>query len=446
MSEPRRKVPAVDALLRSTAGQRASRRVGRPLFKACVQEVLEELRGEMAAGAPLPTEGTLVKRAATRAERIGAGLTTVINATGVVLHTGLGRAPLPASATTAALEAAAGYTDLEIDLDSGKRGQRTTPAERLVTALTGAEAAFVVNNNAGALMLALAALAKRREVLVSRGELIEIGGEFRLPDIMAASGAKLIEVGTTNRTRIGDYRDAISDKTGMILKVHPSNYRVVGFHETPTVAQLSVLARKKGIPLMHDIGSGLLTSLPGSDEPSVAESLTQGADLLCFSGDKLLGGPQAGILIGSADLVQRLRRNPMSRALRVDKMQLAALVAVLLAHSKGESGSLPTWRALKDKPARIRARTSEVADELGHPDVTIVKCNSTAGGGSLPGLELPSYALRINTDSPENLARKLRTGEPSVFPRIEDGALILDMRTVPQERLSDLAVALRAVL
>ncbi|MCJ7832214.1 MAG: L-seryl-tRNA(Sec) selenium transferase, partial [Actinobacteria bacterium] len=321
MSEPRRKIPAVDALLRSAAGQRASRRVGRPLFKACVKDVLDELRDDVSSGAKPPAESALVKEAAARADRIGAGLTTTINATGVVLHTGLGRAPLPSTATQAALAAAAGYSDLEIDLGSGKRGKRTTQVERLITALTGAEAAFVVNNNAGALMLALAALAKRRGVLVSRGELIEIGGEFRLPDIMSASGAKLVEVGTTNRTRIGDYRAAISDKTGLILKVHPSNYRVVGFQETPTVSQLSALARKSGVPLLHDIGSGLLSPISGSDEPSVAESLAAGADLLCFSGDKLLGGPQAGILVGSSDLIERLRRNPMSRALRVDKMQ-----------------------------------------------------------------------------------------------------------------------------
>ena len=411
-----------------------------------MQDVLDELRAQMTGGGRLPSESALVKEAATRAERISAGLTEVINATGVVLHTGLGRAPLPDAATAASLAAAAGYTDLEIDLDSGKRGKRTTGVEQLLSALTGAEAAFVVNNNAAALLLALAALAKRREVLVSRGELIEIGGEFRLPDIMAASGAKLVEVGTTNRTRLADYRDAVSDKTGLILKVHPSNYRVVGFQETPTVAQLSTLARKHDIPLMHDIGSGLLRPLRGSDEPSVADSLDQGADLLCFSGDKLLGGPQAGILVGSSLLIERLRRNPMSRAVRVDKMQLAALLPVLLAHSRGDEGSLPTWRALNDKTAAIRARAKQVAEAVAHPDVSIVKCSSTAGGGSLPSLELPSFALQIRSDSPEDLARALRTGTPSVFPRIEDGCLMLDLRTVPRERLPDLTTALRAVL
>src|SRR6266508_1685546 len=294
----RRRLPSVDSLLRSGPGRRAAADFGRDVVKRAVQQVLEDAREGAARGrAPDPPD-LLMARAATVAARVAFGLTPVINATGVILHTGLGRAPLPRDAARAAARAAMGYSDLEVDRESGRRGKRTTRAEFLLTALTGAESAFVVNNNAGAVVLALAALARRKEVLVSRGELIEIGGEFRLPDIMAASGARLVEVGTTNRTRPADYRRALSERTALLLKVHPSNYRVVGFAASPPLSELVDVGRAAGVPLLYDIGSGLLDRagpVP-PDEPAAVEALRTGADLLCFSGDKLFGGPQAGVI------------------------------------------------------------------------------------------------------------------------------------------------------
>lgn len=370
-------------------------------------------------------------RALNLAARTVFGLSPVINATGVVLHTNLGRAPLPEGAVKAVAKAARSYSDLEVDRETGKRGRRTTRAEFLLTSLTGAPDALVVNNNAAALLLALAALAKRKDVLVSRGELIEIGGEFRLPEIMAASGAKLVEVGTTNRTRLTDYRKALSERTGLILKVHPSNYRVVGFAEAPDVGRLAELAHGAGIPVLYDIGSGLLRRTPGVpvDEPAAAESLQAGADLVCFSGDKLLGGPQAGIVVGRRDLVDRLRRHPIARAVRVDKMTVAALEAVLRLHASGRRGELPTWRSLTATASSLRSRVSAIATEL--PGARTGRGEAAAGGGSLPGYAIDSQVVRLDhLAHPEELAARLRLGNPPVFCRLDEGALVFDLRTV----------------
>ena len=320
-----RRIPSVDSLLRTDAARRACEKFGRPLVKLAVQAVLGDARSALERGVEAPDDEILLARALRLTALNWYGLSTVLNATGVILHTGLGRAPLPERAARAAADAARNYVDLEVDRERGTRGRRTTNAEVMLVALTGAEAALVVNNNAAALLLVLAGLARRREVPVSRGELIEIGGEFRLPDIMAASGAKLVEVGTTNRTRLTDFGAALNERTGAVLKVHPSNYRVVGFAETPRPDQLAGLAHKHGVPFVFDLGSGLLDRYGGvpADEPAATEALAAGADVVCFSGDKLLGGPQAGILLGRADLVESLRRNPLARALRVDKMQVA---------------------------------------------------------------------------------------------------------------------------
>src|ERR671923_776590 len=294
MPDRRRRLPSVDSLLRSEPGRRASDRFGRAVVRRAIRSVLDEARAASLRrrGEP-PDEEVLLARAVALAARASSGLTPVINATGVILHTNLGRAPLPEPAVRAARRAARGYTDLEVEREPGTRGRRTSRAEFLLEALTGAEAALVVNNNAAALLLAMAALARRKDVLVSRGELIEIGGEFRLPEIMRASGARLVEVGTTNRTRLGDYRAALSERTGLILKVHPSNYRVVGFAETPTVSALAALARGAEVPLLFDTGSGLLEPVRAvpAEEPAATGALEDGADLVCFSGDKLLGGP-----------------------------------------------------------------------------------------------------------------------------------------------------------
>jgi L-seryl-tRNA(Ser) seleniumtransferase len=369
---------------------------------------------------------TAVRLAAT----MSFGLSRVINATGVVLHTNLGRARLPEEAARAAARAATSATDLEVDRGTGKRGRRSSRAEFLLTALTGAEDALIVNNNAAALVLALSALARRREVLVSRGELIEIGGEFRLPDILAASGAKLVEVGTTNRTKVQDYRGAISQRTALVLKVHPSNYRVTGFAETPSVESLARLARGAGVPLLYDIGSGLLEPRRGvpPDEPSATEALRQGADLVCFSGDKLLGGPQAGVILGRAELIERMRRHPMARAVRVDKMTVAAIEVVLGMYARGEAGRLPVWRSLEERPAVLRARAAAFSEDL--PGASVIKAEAVAGGGSLPGYSVPSYAVKLKSGRPEDIAARLRVGNPPVFCRVEDDALLFDLRTV----------------
>jgi L-seryl-tRNA(Ser) seleniumtransferase len=384
-------------------------------------------------------------RALGLAARTYYGLASVINATGVILHTGLGRAPLPDRAARAAAEAARGYVDLEIDRETGRRGRRTTRAESILTSLTGAQAGLVVNNNAAALLLALAALGRRKEVLVSRGELIEIGGEFRLPEIMGASGAKLVEVGTTNRTRLSDYRAALSRRTGLVLKVHPSNYRVVGFAESPSVQELAALAGTAGIPLLYDLGSGLLDRFPGmpKEEPAVTEALREGADLVCFSGDKLLGGPQAGIVLGRAELVDRLRRHPIARAVRVDKMQVAALEAVLRLYATERFDELPSWRAIRATARDLEPRARSMAAELG---AGVRRSEAVVGGGSVPGHALPSWAVILPADRPEVLAARLRVGNPSVFCRVEEGTLWFDLRTVPPQDDHRLARAVRYAL
>ncbi len=446
MADARREVPSVDALLRSAAGKRASERFGRDVVKAALREVLDDVRARVARGRAPPGERTIMARVANLAARTAFGLSGVVNATGVVLHTNLGRAPLPPEAVRAVARTAGGYSDLEVDRQTGKRGKRTTRAEFLLTAMTGAEDAIVVNNNAAALLLALAALARRREVLVSRGELIEIGGEFRLPDIMSASGAKLVEVGTTNRTRLGDYRRALSQRTGLILKVHPSNYRVVGFAEAPSLRSLAELSQRAGVPLLYDIGSGLLRRQRGvpSEEPAAADVLKGGADLVCFSGDKLLGGPQAGIVAGSEDLVRKLRRHPIARAVRVDKMTVAALEAVLRMHAAGRQPDLPVWRSLTSSQASVRARARALARDV--PGAKATGGEAVAGGGSLPGYGIPSAVVRLPCDKPDRMAARLRTGSPPVFCRVDEDALVFDLRTVDPAEDDRLARAIRYAL
>jgi L-seryl-tRNA(Ser) seleniumtransferase len=408
--------------------------------------VLDGARIATTRGRSAPDTEQLLVRAARLAARMSFGPSRVVNATGVVLHTNLGRAPLPEEAARAAARAAKAYTDLEVDRETGRRSRRTARAEFLLTTLTGAEDAFVVNNNAAALLLALAALAWRKEVLVSRGELIEIGGEFRLPDIMRASGAKLVEVGTTNRTRLQDYRVAVSSRTGLILKVHPSNYRVVGFAESPATGALAGLARKAGLPLLYDIGSGLLDRARGvpAEEPAATEALAAGADLVCFSGDKLLGGPQAGIVVGRREPVERLRRHPMARALRVDKMTVAALEVVLGMYARRERERIPTWETLTQRPAVIRARAIALAETL--PGARVERGASVAGGGSVPGYAIPSAVVRLAARDPQALAARLRVGNPPVFCRVEQDALLFDLRTVAPDDDARLERALRYAL
>jgi L-seryl-tRNA(Ser) seleniumtransferase len=448
--DTRRKVPSLDSLLRSGPGRRAAATLGRPLLKATLSLTLDEVRENATNGMSQQGDDEILARAISRASAVATGLTEVINATGVVLHTGLGRAPIPVSAARAAARAARSYSDLEVDRETGSRGKRTTRAETLLTSLTGAQAALVVNNCAAALLLALASLAKGKSVLVSRGELIEIGGEFRIPDIMAASGAKLTEVGTTNRTRLGDYRSALTDRTGAILKVHPSNYRVVGFTAAVAAKDLAALAHKHEVPFLYDVGSGLLAHGPGlpPDEPSVADALSDGADVVTFSGDKLLGGPQAGCIVGRADLVERLRRHPIARAVRVDKMQVAALETVLAAHATGHAAELPVHRMLSEPADAVAQRAHRLAGlldgDLGNAHVH--RCESVVGGGSMPGTGLPSWGVKVGVADPPAYAARLRTGSPSVFCRVDQGALLFDVRTVSPEQIPHLARAIQYAL
>ncbi|HVF06939.1 MAG TPA: L-seryl-tRNA(Sec) selenium transferase [Actinomycetota bacterium] len=443
MTDARRSLPSVDSLLRSPPGKRAAASVGRPLLKHTIAETLEELRGN---GATSPGDDEILARAAGRASRIATGLTPVINATGVILHTNLGRAPLPERAVSAVARAARSPSDLEVDRETGARGRRSERAETLLRALTGADDALVVNNCAAALMLSLAAVAKGKQVLVSRGELIEIGGEFRIPDIMAAAGAKLVEVGTTNRTRIGDYRAAFTDRVGAVLKVHPSNYRVVGFTASASASDLASLARRSGVPFIYDVGSGLLQRGRGMppDEPAVADALADGADLVTFSGDKLLGGPQAGIVVGS-ELVARLRRHPIARAVRVDKMQVAALEQVLVMHATDAADDVPVPHMLREPAESVHRRARALCDaldgDLAHAHVH--RCESVVGGGSMPGTGLPSWGVRLSVPDAPAFSARLRTGSPSVFCRVERDHVLLDLRTVPDDRVSDLVRAVQ---
>jgi L-seryl-tRNA(Ser) seleniumtransferase len=446
-TEPRRRIPSVDALLRSEPGRRASATFGRAVLKRTIALALADVRAATARGAEPPPEDEIMARAIGMAATASNGLTSVINATGVVLHTGLGRAPLPEDAARAAARAATGYADLEVERETGRRGRRSGRAELLAAALTGAEDGLVVNNGAAGLLLALAALARGKQVLVSRGELIEIGGEFRIPEILAASGAHLVEVGTTNRTRVGDYRAAVTSKTALILKVHPSNYRVVGFTAETAAADLAALAAKAGLPFVYDLGSGLLDHVPGlpPDEPSAAGALRDGANLVVFSGDKLLGGPQAGVVLGRADLVARLRRHPIARAVRIDKMQAAALERVLAAHATDRRQDLPVWRMLREPPEEVRRRAEGLAGAL-DGDLSgahVVPCRSTVGGGSMPGYELPSFGVEVRAEDPNAMAARLRTGSPPVFCRVTDRGVLFDVRTVEPDDLANLARAIQ---
>ena len=449
-SDRRRRLPSVDLILRSEPGARAASSVGRAVLKREVARAIEEYRAEVEAGAEVPIADEILARAAGRASRIVRGLTPVINATGVVVHTNLGRAPLADAAVRAVTRVARGYSDLEVDRDSGRRGTRSGRAEALLATLTGAEAALVVNNGAAALMVALAALAKGKQVLVSRGELIEIGGEFRIPDIMRASGARLVEVGTTNRTRIADYRGAATDRLGAILKVHPSNYRVVGFTASTTTKDLAALARANDVPLIYDVGSGLLDTERGfpGDEPSMREALEQGADLVLASGDKLLGGPQAGCVVGRADLVARLRTHPIARAVRVDKLQIAALEATLALHARGEHGAVPVHHMLHASADVVGKRAHLLAETIGGDleGAHVVHSEAVVGGGSMPGAGLASWAVEMKVADPPAFAARLRTGAPSVFCRMDEGRVLLDCRTVTDEQVHDLARAVHYAL
>jgi L-seryl-tRNA(Ser) seleniumtransferase len=421
-----RDLPSVDELARATDD---------PLAVDAARAVLAQARDEIRAGVD-PGELTARVRAELAALR-RPSLRRVLNATGVIVHTNLGRAPLPAAALEHVVEAARGYSNLEYDLQGGARGSRQDHVAAILRRLTGAEAALVVNNNAAALLLALAALAEGREVLVSRGELIEIGDGFRIPDVLARSGARLVEVGTTNRTRVADYERAVNDETALVLRVHQSNFRVVGFTEQPGLGELAALARRHRLQLLDDLGSGALVDL--ADEPTARTALAAGADLVCFSGDKLLGGPQAGIVVGGADLVERLRRHPLHRALRIDKLGLAALEATLLLYLEPGRAlrEVPVLRMLHEEASGVLARAERLAAQVGGE---VEETVGRVGGGALPLTELASFACAVE----ESLAAPLRAHAPPVVGIVRDGRLLLDCRSLDDTEADEVAAAVRA--
>ena len=441
-----RSIPSIDELRRRPSIHVLESRVGGAALidalragAAAVREALA--RGDRAFG----TDDDIIARiesvaAARLDEQFHPSLQSAINATGVILHTNLGRAPLASAAVERVAAVARGYSTLEYDVADGARGRRDVHAEALLCHLTGAEAAVVVNNNAAATMLVLAALAAGREVIVSRGELVEIGGGFRVPDVMTESRAVLREVGTTNKTRAADYAAAIGERTALILRVHPSNFRIEGFTERPALAELVDLGRRFSVPVAEDLGSGHLSVDPSHPlariEPAVAASVSAGADICCFSGDKLLGGPQAGLIVGRGDLVERVRRHPLMRALRVDKMTYAALEATLAEYAAGRAATtVPVQRMLTMTADEIRARAATLAAEINRAAgwrAALVSGVSAAGGGSAPGVELPTWLVAIEKEglTADALAERLRRLTPPVIARIEQDRVVLDLRTV----------------
>jgi L-seryl-tRNA(Ser) seleniumtransferase len=434
-----RRLPAVERL---AAGLTAPHH----LAVAAARAELELARAAILAGAAAPGEEELSDAAAARARELARpSLRPLINATGVVLHTNLGRAPLPAAALENLLAVARGYSSLEYDLERGVRGSRHQHVAAPLRELSGAEEAIAVNNNAAATLLALAALAGEGEVLVSRGQLVEIGGSFRIPDILAQSGARLVEVGTTNRTRLADYEDAIGERTSAILHVHQSNFRIAGFTEQPETAELAALARERGLAMIDDLGSGALEPVHG--EPTLSAAVAAGSDVVCCSADKLLGGPQAGILAGRREAVERCRRHPLARAMRLDKLQLAALEGTLRAYREGGGGALPALAMIAAGEEELAARAERMAATIG-AGAALERDSSAPGGGSLPGVELegPVCAVDPGEAGAERLLERLRRRELPVIARVARGRIVLDPRTMSDAEAAEAARAVKEAL
>ncbi|HWT00828.1 MAG TPA: L-seryl-tRNA(Sec) selenium transferase [Pyrinomonadaceae bacterium] len=462
-----RALPSVDALLRTEPARSLREAVGARQLTRLARAVTEELRESLLAGASVEDAGNgassreaLLAEAARRLERAARretarGLRRVINATGVVLHTNLGRAPLSESARRAVYDEAARYCALEYDVETGARGRRGGRAEQLLAELTGAEAALVVNNCAAAALLVLTVLAQGGETIVSRGELVEIGGDFRVPDVMAQSGTRMVEVGTTNRTRLADYRRALTEETRLVMRVHPSNYRIVGFTSVPTLFELAALAREAGLPLYEDAGSGALIDLSPhglAGEPVISDSVRGGAEVVSFSGDKLLGAAQAGLVVGRRDIIERLRKHPLYRALRADKLALAALEATLEAYGRGVAvNEIPALRMLALSSDEIRKRARSLVSKLrkhgGALRAEIVEGESAVGGGSAPTTHPPTALLALNHETlrAEALDEALRLSCPPVIARIADGRVLLDLRTVAEDEEHELLAALKTL-
>jgi L-seryl-tRNA(Ser) seleniumtransferase len=462
-AEQLRRIPSVDELLSRPRLAAFAQRINRDLLVALLRDVLAELRAQITGPQSVTVAsldvGSIEELIAAEADRIlHPSLQPVINATGVILHTNLGRAPLSPAVADAIKNSATQYSNLEYDLAAGARGKRDTHTAELLARLTGAEDAIVVNNCAAAVLLVLAALAKGCEAIVSRGELIEIGDGFRIPEIMAQSGALLREVGTTNRTRLRDYENAINDNTRLLLRVHPSNFKITGFAEKPSLAELVALSASSAVPLVEDLGSGSLVDLAASGfaEPTVRHSIDAGVGLVVFSGDKLLGGPQAGIIAGKKDLVQRVRKHPLFRALRVDKLTIAALEVTLKAYLRSAWDEIPAQRMLRMTAHELQRRSESFVEQMkkslapGDAQLEIADGFSLAGGGSTPDQSLPSIIIRVTSPryTAAKLEQRLRRAASgiSVIARIEDNRVVLDLRTVFPEQEPQLAATLAVAL
>ncbi|MCB9357240.1 MAG: L-seryl-tRNA(Sec) selenium transferase [Calditrichaeota bacterium] len=448
-SDPRSQLPGVDRLLENPRLAELRKLVSTPNLTRVLREILSECRRDLEKDKSVPADEILVERAVIRIEAtMHAGPRRVINATGVILHTGLGRAPLSDAARKAVAEAA-GYCDLEFDLDSGARGDRQDHVERLLCCATGAESALVVNNNAAALYLVLAVLGFRKEVIVSRGQLIEIGGSFRLPEIMARSGCKLVEVGTTNRTRISDFASAVTDKSAMLLRAYPSNYRIDGFTESVEISELADVARKNNLICVDDLGGGLLwdwTSWGLPEEPNVEQSLRGGADLVLVSGDKVIGGPQAGLILGKASLVAKLKKSPLARVLRPGKLEIAALAATVagfLHHERPPVENL-SWQMLTETPEVTRTRAEGLCEKIRSLSdwqiLEVIQSPAQAGSGTLPAVGLESSAVKLlpQRHTAASWAKRLRTATIPIVPVVQEGAVLMNMRTVSDNEIPDI--------
>jgi L-seryl-tRNA(Ser) seleniumtransferase len=451
VTEPElRRLPKVDKVAAHAALDVARTRLGTEAVMRFARRAVDAARERVKAGAACPELDEVAGEAAAAANAaLSARARRVINATGVVLHTNLGRAPLGRAVADAVASSAAGYTSIELELGSGRRGARGAFAEGALAGLCGAEAALVVNNNAAAVLLALSALAFKKKVVVSRGELIEIGGGFRVPDVCARSGAELIEVGTTNKTRLADYARALDEPdVGAILRVHPGNFRQSGFVERPELAQLAKLAHERNVLLIKDLGGGALFDLAPfglRGEPVAKGAIEAGADVVCFSCDKVLGGPQGGAIVGKRDLVERTRKDPLARALRLGRLPLVALEATLAAYVEGRADDVPVVRMMKEPVERVRARAASWRDALAKNGVEakVVDVEGAVGGGALAEEPIRSAALAIETNDAEKISARLRTGEPPVVARIHAGTLLLDARTVLEGEGDALVLAIR---
>jgi len=451
-------IPSVEQLLQTERAMDLIATYGRPLTLDALRSTLDETRARLKSGLQsVPPENNLILSDA-ESHLIAwtkPTLQPVINATGVILHTNLGRAPLSKATIEAMTQVAQNYSNLEFDLETGKRGSRLIHAEDVLKKILGVEAAVVINNNASAVLLVLSALASKKRVIIARSQLVEIGGRFRVPDVMKQSGAKLVEVGTTNKVRLSDYKDELAD-AALVMRAHRSNFKMIGFTEEPVLEKIVEAAHKAGVPVVDDLGSGALldTAKYGlAHEPTVQESLAAGVDVVCFSGDKLLGGPQAGIIVGRAELIAKIKKHPLARAVRADKTCLAGITATLLHYLKDEAErEIPIWKMISQPLDEVKARAEKWARELGAGQVSALSrieasaSEATVGGGSLPGESFPSYVLSLSVKSPDKYLKKLREHNPPVIARTENDKILLDPRTVLPEQDHSLLSVLHSVL